>query len=204
MSRAIAFIGLGHMGAPMAADLVRAGYLVTGFDVVPAAVDAAPNDGLTIAESGAEAVTGAEVIITMLQAGQHALAAYQGSDGLLAAAAPGSLFLECSTIAVADARVAHDMVLAAGHGGLDAPVSGGVAGAEAGSLTFMVGGDAGDFADAAEIFDVMGKRIVHFAGAGAGTDFSGIINDIRAAAQTAGWNTGHGTAQNPAQNRTQA
>ncbi|WP_125609729.1 3-hydroxyisobutyrate dehydrogenase [Specibacter cremeus] len=172
MVRKIAFIGLGHMGAPMAANLVAAGYPVTGFDVVPAALDAARANGLGIAASGAEAAADADVVITMLPAGDHVLTAFgggaHGDGGLLAAARPGTLFLECSTISVDDARAAHELVVAAGHRGLDAPVSGGVVGAEAGTLTFMVGGSAEDFADAAGIFEVMGKRIVHCGGPGAG------------------------------------
>jgi 3-hydroxyisobutyrate dehydrogenase len=168
MSRLIAFIGLGHMGAPMAANLVKAGYTVKGFDVVPAALDAARENGVEIAATSKDAAAGADVVITMLPAGQHVFAAYEGPDGLLAAAKPASLFLECSTIAVDDARVAHQMVVDTGHRGLDAPVSGGVMGAEAGTLTFMVGGSEADFADAAEIFEVMGRRIVHCGGPGAG------------------------------------
>lgn len=167
----IAFIGLGHMGGPMAANLVAAGYPVAGFDVVPAALEAAAAAGVVVAESSAAAARGAEVIITMLPAGRHVFAAFEGEGpggGLLAAAKPGALFLECSTISVDDARVAHEMVVGSGHRGLDAPVSGGVVGAEAGTLTFMVGGSEDDFAAGAPIFEVMGKRIVHCGGPGAG------------------------------------
>jgi 3-hydroxyisobutyrate dehydrogenase len=167
----IAFIGLGHMGGPMAANLVAAGYPVAGFDVVPAALEAAAAAGVAVAESSAAAARGADVIITMLPAGKHVFAAFEGDGpggGLLAAAKPGALFLECSTISVDDARVAHEMVVASGHRGLDAPVSGGVVGAEAGTLTFMVGGSEDDFAAGAAIFEVMGRRIVHCGGPGAG------------------------------------
>jgi 3-hydroxyisobutyrate dehydrogenase len=167
----VAFIGLGHMGGPMAANLVAAGYPVTGFDVVPAALEAAEAAGVVVANSSAQAARGADVIITMLPAGKHVFAAFEGEGpggGLLAAAKPGALFLECSTISVNDARTAHEMVVASGHRGLDAPVSGGVVGAEAGTLTFMVGGSEEDFAAAAKIFSVMGKRIVHCGGPGAG------------------------------------
>ncbi|PYI39888.1 3-hydroxyisobutyrate dehydrogenase [Arthrobacter psychrolactophilus] len=167
----VAFIGLGHMGGPMAANLVRAGYRVRGFDVVPAALTAAAAAGVVVAASSAEAAAGADVIITMLPAGKHVFAAFEGEGtggGLLAAAQPGALFLECSTISVEDALTAHEMVVASGHRGLDAPVSGGVVGAEAGTLTFMVGGSEADFAAAAPIFEVMGKRIVHCGGPGAG------------------------------------
>ena len=167
----VAFIGLGHMGGPMAANLVAAGYPVTGFDVVPAALEAAAAAGVVVAPSSAAAADGADVIITMLPAGKHVFAAFEGEGpggGLLAAARPGALFLECSTISVEDARTAHEMVVASGHRGLDAPVSGGVMGAEAGTLTFMVGGAEDDFAAAGPLFEVMGRRIVLCGGPGAG------------------------------------
>lgn len=167
----IAFIGLGHMGGPMAANLVAAGYEVTGFDVVPAALEAASGAGVVVAASASAAAEGADVIVTMLPAGKHVFAAFEGEGpggGLLAAARPGALFLECSTISVEDARTAHEMVVASGHRGLDAPVSGGVVGAEAGTLTFMVGGSEEDFAAAGGILGVMGRRIVPCGGPGSG------------------------------------
>lgn len=167
----VAFIGLGHMGGPMAANLVAAGYPVTGFDVVPAALAAAHTAGVIVASSASEAALGADVIVTMLPAGRHVFTAFEGEGpggGLLAAAKPGALFLECSTISVEDARTAHEMVVASGHRGLDAPVSGGVVGAEAGTLTFMVGGSEEDFASAGPIFEVMGRRIVLCGGPGSG------------------------------------
>ncbi|WP_269937240.1 3-hydroxyisobutyrate dehydrogenase [Arthrobacter sp. HY1533] len=167
----IAFIGLGHMGGPMAANLVAAGYQVTGFDVVPAALEAASGAGVVVAASASAAAEGADVIVTMLPAGKHVFAAFEGEGpggGLLAAARPGALFLECSTISVEDARTAHEMVVASGHRGLDAPVSGGVVGAEAGTLTFMVGGSEEDFAAAGGILGVMGRRIVLCGGPGSG------------------------------------
>lgn len=163
----IAFIGLGHMGGPMAANLVKAGYAVRGFDLVPAALTQARADGVQVVESAAEAAATANVVITMLPAGEHVRAAYL-DDGLIAAAQPGTLFIESSTIAVDDARAAHELLRAAGHRGVDAPVSGGVVGAEAGTLTIMVGGEADDFAAAEEILQVMGSRIVHCGGPGAG------------------------------------
>lgn len=169
--RKVAFIGLGHMGGPMAANLVAAGYSVTGFDVVPEALTAAQASGVVVAESAAAAADGADVIITMLPAGKHVFAAFEGEGpggGVLAAAKPGALFLECSTISVEDARAAHSLVVASGHRGLDAPVSGGVVGAEAGTLTFMVGGAEEDFAAGLPLFDVMGKRIVLCGGPGMG------------------------------------
>ena len=168
MGSRIAFIGLGNMGGPMAANLVKAGHAVSGFDLIPAAIERARSAGVSIARSAADAAISAEVVITMLPAGRHVLAAYGGPDGLLAAVKPGSLFLDCSTIAVDDAREVHRNVGAAGHRCLDAPVSGGVLGAESGTLTFMVGGDNRDFAEAQPIFEAMGKRIVHCGGPGAG------------------------------------
>jgi 3-hydroxyisobutyrate dehydrogenase len=166
MSMRIAFIGLGNMGGPMAANLVKAGFPVTGFDFVPAALDHARTNGVTIASSGTDAVVGAQVVITMLPAGKHVLDAYR--DELLAAASPDTLFIDSSTIDVADARAARDLAVAAGHRGIDAPVSGGVGGAEAGTLTFMVGGTEADFQSAQPLLDVMGGRIVHCGDSGAG------------------------------------
>lgn len=168
MATNIAFIGLGHMGGYMAANLVKAGHNVLGFDLSEPALVAAKNAGVPIAESGAQAAANAEVVITMLPAGQHVIGALEGPDGLLAAAPKGTLFLECSTIAVDDARTVHQLLGEAGHRGVDAPVSGGTTGAENGTLTFMVGGSDEDFAAAEVIFQDMGKRIVHCGGSGAG------------------------------------
>lgn len=168
MSKKIAFIGLGHMGGPMAANLVKAGHSVSGFDLAPAALDQARAQGVEVAESAATAAAGADVIITMLPAGRHVLGAYEGENGLLAIAGPGTLFLECSTIAVEDAQAAHALAAAAGHRALDAPVSGGVGGATNATLTFMAGGSAEDFSDAEPILAAMGGRIVHCGGPGAG------------------------------------
>src|SRR5690606_38269803 len=162
----IAFLGLGHMGLPMALNLVKAGHDVHGYDVVPAAVDAAREAGIPTASSGAQAVSDAEVVITMFPAGRHVIAAYQ--DELLAAAPPGTLFIESSTIAVDEARTAHEMAVEAGHRNVDAPVSGGVVGAENGTLAFMVGGSEADFAEALPVLEAMGARIVHCGGPGLG------------------------------------
>ncbi|WP_445155466.1 3-hydroxyisobutyrate dehydrogenase [Arthrobacter sp. Hor0625] len=167
----IAFLGLGHMGGPMAVNLVKAGYAVTGYDVVPAALEAARAHGITTAETAAAAVDGAAVVLTMLPSGQHLLDAYRGTagqDGLLAAAAPGTMFLDCSTINVDEAREASALAVAAGHRAVDAPVSGGVVGAEAGTLTFMVGASDEDFDTVRPMLEVMGKRVVHCGGHGAG------------------------------------
>jgi 3-hydroxyisobutyrate dehydrogenase len=162
----IAFLGLGHMGLPMAVNLVGAGHEVHGFDLVPAAVEAATAAGIPIAANGADAVREADVVITMFPAGRHVIAAYQ--DELLAAAKPGTLFIESSTIAVDEARTAHQLAVDARHRNIDAPVSGGVVGAEAGTLAFMVGGSDEDFEAARPLLEIMGKRIVHCGGPGLG------------------------------------
>jgi 3-hydroxyisobutyrate dehydrogenase len=170
-SGTIAFLGLGHMGGPMAANLIKAGHSVVGFDPVPAAVEAAKAHGIPMASSAAEAVAGAAVVLTMLPSGQHVLDAYRGtggSPGLLSVAAPDTMFLDCSTINVDEAREAAAIALEAGHRSVDAPVSGGVMGAEAGTLTFMVGALPEDFETVKPVLELMGKRIVHCGDHGAG------------------------------------
>ncbi|MGF6822118.1 3-hydroxyisobutyrate dehydrogenase [Microbacterium sp. ZKA21] len=162
----IAFLGLGHMGLPMARNLIAAGHEVSGYDVVPQARDAAASSGIPIADAGADAAASAEVVITMFPAGAHVLSAYR--EGLLEAASPGTLFIESSTIAVADAQEAHALAVAAGHRQVDAPVSGGVVGAENATLAFMVGGVDEDFDAAQPILETMGRRIVHCGGPGLG------------------------------------
>ncbi|MEV7632380.1 3-hydroxyisobutyrate dehydrogenase [Microbacterium sp. NPDC089318] len=179
----IAFLGLGHMGMPMAVNLLKAGHDVHGFDLVPAAIDAAKAAGITVAASGAEAVSHAEVVITMFPAGKHVISAYR--DELLAAAQPGTLFIESSTIAVDEARTAHEMAVAAGHRSIDAPVSGGVVGAENGTLAFMVGGSDDDFAAALPLLEAMGKRIVHCGGPGLGQAAKVCNNMVLAVSQIA-------------------
>jgi len=167
----IAFLGLGHMGLPMARNLLGAGHDVVGFDVVPAAIDAARSAGITVAASASEAVADAEVVVTMLPSGRHVIDAYRGTadaPGLLAAAPAGTLFIDSSTIAVDESREAHALAQAAGHRSLDAPVSGGVVGAENATLAFMVGGADEDFATALPLLETMGRRIVHCGGAGLG------------------------------------
>lgn len=167
----IAFLGLGHMGLPMALNLVTAGHDVTGFDVVPAAIDAGRAAGLAVADSGQDAAASAEIVITMFPSGRHVIDAYRGSDeaaGLLAVAAPGTLFIDSSTIAVDEAHAVHVLAEAAGHRSLDAPVSGGVVGAENATLAFMVGGTEDDFEAARPILEAMGRRVVHCGGAGLG------------------------------------
>ncbi len=138
----VAFLGLGHMGGPMAANLVKAGYSVTGFDPVPAAQEQATRDGLAVVASAVEAVGSADVVVTMLPNGKLVLDLY---DEILSTAKADTLFVDSSTIDVADAREAASRAQAAGHRAIDAPVSGGVAGATAGTLAFMVGGSEADF-----------------------------------------------------------
>ncbi len=161
----IAFIGLGNMGGPMAANLVKAGHRVVGFDLVEKLRRDAAASGVTIAGSARAAVAEADVVITMLPAGRHVIAAW--SD-ILPAARPGALFIDCSTIDVESARRAHQAADATAMPSLDAPVSGGVGGAVAATLTFMAGGSEAAFAAGKPILEAMGKRIVHCGGAGAG------------------------------------
>ena len=161
----IAFIGLGNMGNPMAANLVKAGHQVLGFDLVPANLEIAKGNGVSIAANAAAAVQDAEVVITMLPAGKHVLSVYADIAGK---AKKGALFIDSSTIDVESARKAH--AIAAEHGllSIDAPVSGGTGGAAAGTLTFMAGGSKEAFAKAEPILEPMAGRIVHCGEAGAG------------------------------------
>ncbi|MGP9780941.1 3-hydroxyisobutyrate dehydrogenase [Glutamicibacter sp. AOP12-B1-11] len=162
----IGFLGLGHMGLPMAINLHRAGYRLKAFDVVPAALEAAAAAGIETVVTGTEAASDVDVVLTMFPTGQHVLDAYR--DYLLGAAEADTLFLECSTIDVAQAREAAQLAVAAGHRSADAPVSGGVVGAEAGTLTFMLGADEADLAQINPVLEIMGKRVVHCGGHGAG------------------------------------
>jgi 3-hydroxyisobutyrate dehydrogenase len=161
----VAFIGLGHMGGPMAANLVKAGYSVRGFDLAPASLELARENGVSTAASVAETVSGAGIVITMLPAGAHVLSVWQE---LVAIVPSGTLLIDCSTIDMASARKAHALAEAHGCPALDAPVSGGTGGASAGTLTFMVGGDADVFAGAKAVFEAMGRKIIHCGGASAG------------------------------------
>jgi len=158
---AIGFIGLGNMGGPMAANLLKAGHAVTGFDLSAAALDQLAAAGGKRAASAAAAAGAGEIVITMLPAGPHVRAVYLGEGGVLASARKGSLLIDCSTIDVETARAVGKSAADAGYAMLDAPVSGGVGGATAGTLTFMVGGTAADFARAEPILQNMGKTIVH-------------------------------------------
>lgn len=163
----IGFVGLGNMGGPMAANLSRAGHRVRGFDLSPAACCAAAEQGVEVVDAAAAACENAEVVFTMLPSGRHVLELYEES-GLLTSAKLGTLFVDCSTIEVSDSRKARKLAKEAGHQALDAPVSGGVVGAAAGTLTFMVGGDADEFQRAEPLLQVMGKRVVHCGASGAG------------------------------------
>ncbi len=164
----IGFIGLGNMGGPMAANLVKAGHSVQGFDLSAAAIDAAKAAGVTIGDSPAAVARGAEIVITMLPSGKHVLGVYDGAEGIVAAVSPGTLLIDSSTIDVDSARKAHALATARGAVAVDAPVSGGVGGAAAGTLTFMVGGEAAAFERARPVLEAMGKKIVSCGGAGAG------------------------------------
>ncbi len=161
----IAFIGLGNMGGPMAANLVKAGHEVTGFDLVSGLREAAAKTGVRIASSAKHAAEFAELVITMLPAGKHVVGVWQQ---VLSAPKRGALFIDSSTIDVVSARKAHALAAEAGMASLDAPVSGGVGGATAGTLTFMAGGSAEAFARARPVLEAMGKRIVHCGDAGNG------------------------------------
>ena len=164
----IGFIGVGNMGGPMAANLAKAQHQVRAFDLSPEAVAAAEAAGATAAPTVADAVKDAEIVVTMLPAGAHVREVYMGENGILKNAAPGALLIDSSTIDVATSRAVCEAAKAAGFGMLDAPVSGGTGGAEGGTLTFMVGGEADAFAAGAAAFNAMGKTIVHCGSAGAG------------------------------------
>ena len=164
----IAFIGLGHMGLPMARNLLNAGHSLSVFDLVASAVDELAAQGARAASSAADAVSAAEVVISMLPASRHVEGLYLGDAGLLSVIAPGSLVLECSTIAPEAARKVHQAAATRGIALLDAPVSGGTAGAAAGTLTFMVGGAAATLERARPILANMGKNIFHAGPEGAG------------------------------------
>jgi 3-hydroxyisobutyrate dehydrogenase len=162
----IAFIGLGNMGGGMAANLAKAGHDVRAFDLNAGALARAGEAGCQTAESAAEAVAGAEAVVTMLPAGHHVAAVYD--DAVFPNAAPGTLLIDCSTIDVATARTNAEAAVAKGLAVVDAPVSGGIAAANGGTLTFMVGGSAEAFARAEPILAAMGKAVIHAGGAGSG------------------------------------
>ena len=164
----ITFIGLGNMGRPMAANLLKAGHQVTVFDLSQAAVEALVAVGARTAGSARDAAVGAECVITMLPAGQHVEAVYLGEDGLLAALPQGTLVIDSSTIAPETARDVAEAARARGLAFMDAPVSGGVGGARAGTLTFICGGEADTFERVRPILEGMGKNIFHAGPHGSG------------------------------------
>ena len=162
----IAFIGLGNMGGGMAANLLGAGHGVRAFDLSADALDRARASGCTVADSAAAAVDGADAVVTMLPAGTHVAAVY--ADAVLDGAAPGTILIDCSTIDVATARTNIAAAAQRGLMAVDAPVSGGIAAAAAGSLTFMVGGTPEAYDQARPILSAMGKAVIHAGDAGAG------------------------------------
>lgn len=164
----IGFIGLGHMGGPMAANLLKAGHAVTAFDLVPAALDAAKAAGATLAASPRAAAEGAEVVITMLPAAQHVKAVYLNDDGVLAGVAKGVPLVDSSTIDPATAKLVAEAAAQHGNPFADAPVSGGVVGAQAGTLTFMVGADEALFETLRPVLSGMGKNMVRCGETGTG------------------------------------
>jgi 3-hydroxyisobutyrate dehydrogenase len=164
----IGFIGLGNMGLPMAQNLVKAGHAVVGFDITEYAAERLATGGGSRAMSAAQACEDAEFVITMLPAGEHVREVYLGAGGVLAAAPPQALLIDSSTIDVETARAVAEAAQARGVAMIDAPVSGGVAGAQAATLTFMVGGPDAAFERARPILEKMGKTIVHAGAAGNG------------------------------------
>ena len=164
----VGFIGLGNMGGPMAVNLIKAGHQVKGYDLSDAAIAAFTEHGGQSVGAASEAAADVDVVITMLPAGAHVRAVYLGEDGVVATARPGTTFIDCSTIDVQTARDVAQSATDAGFGMVDAPVSGGVAGAAGATLTFMVGGSEAAFAKAEPILAAMGKNIVHAGDAGNG------------------------------------
>lgn len=162
---AIAFLGLGNMGGPMAANLLGANHLVRGYDPVPTAAGAAADKGVTLFDTAPEAVADADVVITMLPSGEVVKRCY---SEILPAARPGALFIDSSTISVSDAREAHELAGSHGMQQLDAPVSGGVKGATAGTLAFMVGGESDALERARPVLEPMAGKVIHCGAAGAG------------------------------------
>lgn len=164
----VGFIGLGNMGGPMAINLIKAGHQVKGFDLAAAAIAALTENGGNSVASASEAAQDVEFVITMLPAGAHVRSVYGATDGVIATARAGTTFIDCSTIDVQSARDVAQSAADAGFDMVDAPVSGGVAGAAGATLTFMVGGTETGFTAAEPILSAMGKNIVHAGDAGNG------------------------------------
>ena len=164
----VAFIGLGHMGGPMARNLHKAGADLVVFDLAPAMLEAFRDEGIATAQSAAEAVVGADVVISMLPAGPHVKGLYLGTSGVLVSATPGALLIDCSTIDPATSRAVTAAAADMGFAMLDAPVSGGTAGAAAGTLTFIVGGSPDALMRGRPYLERMGRAVFHAGEAGAG------------------------------------
>jgi 3-hydroxyisobutyrate dehydrogenase len=164
----IAFIGLGNMGGPMAANLLKAGHQVTVFDLMPAAVAELTTQGASSASSAVEAVDGVDFVISMLPAGKHVEAVYMGENGLLDCVSTSTVIMDSSTIDAATARKVGAAAKDKGIGFMDTPVSGGVAAAAAGTLAFMCGGDESTFTKGKPVLEAMGKNIFHAGDSGAG------------------------------------
>lgn len=190
----IGFIGLGNMGLPMAKNLLAAGHEVTGFDLNPVALEALVEAGGQAAPSVREAVLEGEVIVSALPAAKHLKAVYLGGDGVLAVAAPGTLFIDCSTVDVATARTVGLEAGSRGQRFLDSPMSGGVGGATAGTLSFMVGGTEAAFEAGRPILAAMGKNIFHAGAQGAGSAAK-ICNNLMLAIQMIGVAEGFNLAE---------
>ena len=162
----VAFIGLGNMGGGMAANLAKAGHEVQAFDLSAEALERAVQHGSKKAKSAAEACKDADAVVTMLPAGQHVASVYR--ESVLGHAPTSAILMDCSTIDVATARSVEEEAQAQGYTMVDAPVSGGIAAAEAGTLTFMVGGSDEGFERAREYLEKMGKAVIHAGGPGSG------------------------------------
>lgn len=163
----IGFIGLGNMGLPMAGNLVKKGHEVQGFDIMEDNLSKAAQAGIKKVATAADAAKGAEILLTMVPTGKETLAVYEAS-GVFAAAKPGTLFIDASTIDVGQAKKAHELAAKAGMLALDAPVSGGTVGAQGATLTFMCGGSKEAFEKARPVLEGMGRKVVHCGEAGAG------------------------------------
>ncbi len=173
----VAFIGLGNIGGGMAANLAKSGHTVRAFDLSQRALDKAARAGCSVTNSGLEAIKGAQIIITMLPAGAHVCSVYMGQEGIIEHAQSGALLIDCSTIDIESARAVIDAATGKGLSMVDAPVSGGVAAAAAGSLTFMVGGEQSAYERAKPILANMGSNIFH-AGEGGNGQVAKVCNNM--------------------------
>jgi 3-hydroxyisobutyrate dehydrogenase len=171
----VAFIGLGNMGGGMAANLVKAGHEVVAFDLAEPALERAKGNGASIAASAEEAVQGVDAVVTMLPAGKHVAGVY--GDSIIGKAPTTAILMDCSTIDVATAKAVEEQAKAAGYAMVDAPVSGGIAAADAGTLTFMVGGSDDGFALAEPYLETMGKAVIHAGQSGSG-QAAKIVNNM--------------------------